>query len=202
AAGVTLFVAVVFGIVPFAHLAKDRLIGVLKTSGQRTIGGTARARVRTLLIVSEVALAVLLVTGAGLLLRSFINLTHGDVGFDRSGLSTFAVALSPAQYDQAARVQFVERLVTTLGAVPGVESVTTMTGLPAHRSLSASDADFAHIPNDRPPDAGPVENVDYMQRVSVDYVDTMHVRLVAGRDFEPVDRSGPPAVLVNEALVR
>src|SRR5690606_34595275 len=62
--------------------------------------------------------------------------------------------------------------------------------------------DFAHIPNDRPPDAGPVENVDYMQRVSVDYVDTMHVRLVAGRDFEPVDRSGPPAVLVNEALVR
>src|SRR5690606_40193743 len=122
AAGVTLFVAVVFGIVPFAHLAKDRLIGVLKTSGQRTIGGTARARVRTLLIVSEVALAVLLVTGAGLLLRSFINLTHVDVGFDRAGLSTFAVAVPGTRSDPAARDPFFDRPATASRTHTGVSA--------------------------------------------------------------------------------
>ncbi len=202
AVAVTLVVAVVFGIVPFAHLAKDRLAGALKASGQRTIGAAGRARVRTLLIVSEVALAVLLVTGAGLLLRSFVNLTHVDVGFDRAGLSTFAVAVPGTRYDPAARVQFFDRLVTAVGALPGVSAATTMTGLPTERSLNASDMDFAHIPNDRPPDVGPVENVDYFQTVSLGFVETMGVRVVAGRNFEPVDTNGPPAVLVNEALVR
>lgn len=202
-AGVALVVALVFGLVPFVHLlAKDRIGNALKLAGNRTTGGTARARVRTALIVSEVALAVLIVTAAGLLLRSFVNLTSVDVGFDRSNLSSFAVALPGSKYNPAARVAFYRELRTKLEALPGVRSVAVMTGLPTQRFLNASDTDFAHIPNNQPEYQGPAENVDYYQNVSLGYVETMGTRIVAGRNFEAADEGGAPVVLVNEALVR
>lgn len=202
-AGMTLVVALVFGLVPFSHLAKDRIGQALRFASHRVTAGTARARVRTALIVAEVTLAVLLVTGAGLLLRSFINLNRVDVGFDRSGVSSFALQLPPARYDATARARFYEALTERIAALPGVRRVATMTGLPTQRDLNANDTDFAIIPNDRGSDDDlPMENVDYYQTVSLGYVDTLGVRVVSGRDFEPADVGGAPAVLVNETLVR
>ena len=201
-AGLTVVVAVVFGLVPFAHLATDRIGQALRFASHRMTAGSARARVRTALIVAEVALAVLLVTGAGLLLRSFVNLTHVDVGFDRSGLSTFALQLPSARYDPTARARFYDDLAERLSAVPGVRHVATMTGLPTQRDLNANDTDFAIIPNDGGSDDFPAENVDYYQTVSMGYTDALGVRVIRGRGFEPSDVGGAPAVLVNEALVR
>lgn len=201
-AGVTLVVALVFGLVPFAHLAKDRIGQALRFASHRMTAGTARARVRTALVVAEVTLAVLLVTGAGLLLRSFINLNQVDVGFDRAGLSSFALQLPSARYDATARARFYEALIERIGSIPGVRGVATMTGLPTQRDLNANDTDFAIIPNDGSHDELPAENVDYYQTVSLGYADTLGVRIVDGRGFEPADVGGAPAVLVNEALVR
>lgn len=199
---ITLVIAVVFGLVPFAHLAKDQISLALRFASHRTTSGTARARVRTALIVSEVALAVLVVAGAGLLLRSFVNLTKVDVGFNRSELSTFALSLPGSRYDSAARANFYDTLLATVRALPGVEHAAVMTGLPTQRSANASDTDFAHLPETQGGTDGPPENVDYYQVASLGFTDTLGVPIVAGRAFQPADVGGAPAVMVNETLVR
>ena len=191
--------AVVMALVPFARLsapAPDALAG-----GSRTVAG-GPARGRSLLVVAEVALAVLLVAGAGLLIRSVWNLTHVDVGFDRARLTAFSVVLPGATYDGRARAAFFDALRARVRAVPGVDAVASMSGLPPLRSMNVTDTDFEHIPNDRPHGEPPVENVDYYQTVSLGYVETMGVTVTRGRAFEPHDASGPPVALVNETLVR
>ena len=83
---------VIFGLVPLLHLRRDRAGDAIKDAGARTTAGSGRARMRALLVVGEIALAVLLVVGAGLLIRSFYNLTQVDLGFKRSHLTTFGVS--------------------------------------------------------------------------------------------------------------
>jgi putative ABC transport system permease protein len=203
--GFTLLVAVVtglvFGLVPLAHIGRDRASQAMRESSARTTAGTARARMRSVLVVAEVALAVVLVVGAGLLIRSFMNLTRQDMGFDRSQLSTFGIVLPNPPYDAARRLDFYQRVTTRLQTVPGVQSVAAMTGLPPLRSVNANDTDFEAIPNMRPPGSLPVENVDFWQYVTAGYTATMGIPVVRGRAFEPGDAGGAPVVLVNEALV-
>jgi predicted permease len=161
-----------------------------------------RARLRSALVVAEVALAVLLVVGAGLLIRSFVNLVQVDVGFDRASLSTFSVVLSPAQYDSGRRVTFFDELTAQVSALPGVNAVAAMSGLPPLRNVNANSTDFQHIPNNRPADDGPAENVDYWQMVTPGYTQAMGIPVVEGRGFEAADAGGPPVVMVNEALAK
>jgi predicted permease len=194
--------AIVFGLVPLVHLGQDRAGESLKDAGTRTTAGTARARVRSALVVVEVALAVLLVVGAGLLIRSFMNLTRVDMGFDRSSLSTFGVVLPAPPYDAARRIEFYERLTERLQRIPGVQSVAAMTGLPPLRNVNANDSDVEWIPNNGQPGQYPPQNVDFYQYVTVGYTETMGIPVVKGRTFEIGDVGGAPVVLVNEALVR
>ena len=194
--------AIVFGLVPLVHLGRSRENLALKDSGARTTVSTARARVRSGLVVVEIALAVLLVAGAGLLIRSVLNLTRVDMGFNRSQLTTFGLVLPGATYNVPRRVDFYGRLIAQLEALPGVQSVSAMSGLPPLRNVNANDTDFEHIPNMRPPGTQPIENVDFWQFVSVGYTETMGIPVVKGRSFEPGDKGGAPVVLVNEALAR
>jgi predicted permease len=202
--GFTLLVAVataiVFGLVPLAHLGRTRENIALRDSGTRTTAGTARARVRSTLVVVEVALAVLLVAGAGLLIRSFVNLTRVDMGFNRAQLMTFGLVLPGSTYDIPRRLDFFDRLTTTLRALPGVQSVSAMNGLPPLRNVNANDTDFEHIPNNRPPGTQPIENVDFWQFVTLGYTETMGIPVVKGRAFEEADLGGSPVVMINEAL--
>jgi predicted permease len=191
---------VIFGLVPMLHLRRDRAGDAIKDAGARTTAGTGRARMRALLVVGEIALAVLLVVGAGLLIRSFYNLTQVDLGFKRSQLTTFGVILPSPPYDPQKRVDFFDRLMTSLKSAPGVESVAAMSGLPPLRLVNANDTDFEDIPNNRPPDAQPMENVDFWQGVTLGYAETMGIPVVKGRSFEAQDLGGAPVVLVNEAL--
>jgi putative ABC transport system permease protein len=193
---------VIFGLVPLLHLGYDSIGLSMKNSGTRSSTGSVRARLRSALVVGEVALAVLLVVGAGLLIRSFFNLTRVDVGFDRSQLTTFGFVLPGGRYDAPARVAFAQRLTAAVTAVPGVQSAAVMTGLPPLRNVNANDTDFEHIPNNRPMGEGPAENVDYYQTVSAGYVETMGIPVVKGRGFEPGDVAGPPVAMVNEALAK
>jgi predicted permease len=197
---VAMATGVVFGLVPLLHMGRGG--AVLKEAGTRTTAGTARAHVRSALVIVEIALAVLLVVGAGLLIRSFVNLTRVDMGFNRSQLTTFGLVLPAASYDTARRADFYDRLITRIRALPGVQSVSAMSGLPPLRNVNANDTNFEHIPDNRPPGTAPSENVDFWQFVTLGYDETMGIPVVKGRAFEPADVGAAPVVMINEALAR
>ena len=190
----------VFGFTPLLHTRIKELMAALKEGGVKT-AGTARHLVRRGLVVAEVALAVMLVTGAGLLLRTVYNLVDVDAGFDRSRLVTFQMALPAVNYPTApARAQLYQRLLERLRAVPGVQAATAMSGLPPMRQVNANDT---VIDNYTAPPEGPFENVDYYQNVMTDYFETMGIPIVEGRSFAPPDAASTGMVaVVNETLVR
>jgi predicted permease len=149
--------------------------------------------------MAEVALAVMLVVGAGLLIRTVYNLTKIDAGFERSRLVTFQLSLAAADYPQApARAQFFQRLQDRLRATPGIQGASAMSGLPPNRPLNANDTD---IGNYTAPPEGPFENVDYYQSVMTGYFETMGIPIVKGRSFQLADATSGPVVIVNETLV-
>ena len=139
------------------------------------------------LVVAEVALAVMLVIGAGLLLRTVYNLSSVDAGFDRSRLVTFAMSVPTVNYPQAPqRAQLYQRLLGRLRELPGVQGATAMSGLPPERQVNANDTD---IENYTAPPEGPFENVDYYQNVVNGYFETMGIPIVDGRAFTETDAS-------------
>jgi predicted permease len=147
--------------------------------------------------VSEVARAVLLVSGAGLLIRTVYNLTAVDAGFDRSRLVTFSMTLAEP-YDPDTRAPAYQRLLDKLRAAPGVLGAAVMSGLPPNRS---PDDIPTRIENHTASDGSAAEIVDYYQFVMGEYFETMGVPIVAGRSFEPADAaSSARVVIVNETM--
>jgi predicted permease len=197
---VSILTGMLFGMAPLLQL-RERIVNIsLKEAGQRSTAGAARARLRSGLVTIEVALAVVLVIGAGLLLRSLWNLTTVDAGFRRTQLVTFGLVLPGAQYREAqSRVDFFQRVTSKLTEISGVQSAAAMTGLPPQRLVNANDVDFESYVA---PAEGPFENVDYFQTVTQPYLSTMGIPIVEGRDFTPADITGGPVVLVNETLAR
>jgi putative ABC transport system permease protein len=192
---------IVFGFAPLLHTRVQALAASLKEGGMRGATGAARHHIRHGLVMAEVALAVMLVIGAGLLLRTVYNLTTVDAGFDRSRLVTFQITLPTVNYPQPpARAQFYQRLLDRLRAVPGIQAATAMSGLPPNRQVNANDTE---IDNYTAPEEGPFENVDYYQNVMTDYFEAMGIPIVQGRAFQPQDAASEgPVAVVNETLVR
>jgi predicted permease len=198
--GVSIATGLVFGLAPIMHTRVKGLVTALKEGGAKGATGAARHHVRRGLVMVEVALAVMLVIGAGLLLRTVYNLSNVDTGFDRSRLVTFSLTLPTANYPQPqARGQMYQRLIEKLRAVPGVQAASGMSGLPPNRPLNANDTD---IDNYTAPPEGPFENIDYYQQVMTNYFETMGIPIVEGRGFEASDAASPGLVaVVNETLV-
>ena len=198
--GLAVLTGFVFGLAPLLHLREQALGNALKEGGTRTSAGSARTRTRSALVMAEVALAVVLVIGAGLLLRSFWNLLKVDAGFDRSRLVTFGLVLPNASFPGPQRkVDVFQRLMARLEKIPGVQSVGGMTGLPPNRPVNANDTDFEGVAYY---EGGPIHNVDYYNNVTVRYVDAMKIPVVSGRAFEEADVTGGPVALINEALAK
>jgi predicted permease len=197
--GVAIVTGVLFGFAPIMHTRVKALALALKEGGSRGATSSARHHFRRALVMVEVALAVMLVIGAGLLARSVYNLTRVDAGFDRSRLVTYAMSLPNAMYPEPAdRAQLYQRLIGSLRAVPGVQAATAMSGLPPNRPVNANDTD---IENYKAPPEGPFENVDYYQNVLSDYFETMGIPIVEGRGFQESDAAAPGLVaVVNETL--
>ena len=197
---ISILTGLVFGMAPLLHLREQVVSVALKDGGQRTTTGSARTRVRNGLVTAEVALAVVLVVGAGLLLRSFQKLMEVDPGFNRTHLITLGIVLPDATYQKPqSKVDFFDRLVDRLAQLPGVTGAAAMSGLPPNREVDANDTDFESY---TAPKEGPFENVDYYQTVTPAYLTTMGIPVVQGRDFAPADATGAPVVLVNETLVK
>jgi putative ABC transport system permease protein len=200
---VSVVTGLIFGMAPLLHLREQVVSLSLKESGQRSTAGAARKRVRSGLVMAEVALAVVLVVGAGLLLRSFEKLMQVDAGFNRANLITFGLVMPAASYPKAQdRVDFLTRVVDQIKQLPGVTGAASMSGLPPARDVNANDTDFDGYVSPNDPKDGPAENVDYYQTASLDYLTTMGIPVIEGRNFQPTDVTGGGVALVNETLAR
>jgi len=189
--------AVIFGLLPAARAAAADPHESLQGTGRGSAGD--RRRVRELLIVAEVALAVVLLVGAGLLVRSFLALQQVKPGFDPHDVLTFQLALPAASYPgPAERRVWLSELERRLDALPGVRSAGIISQLP----LSGSGALSPFAYDERT--AREWESVTADGRnVSPGYFRTMNARLLAGRDFTEQDDAGaPPVAIVDEILAR
>ena len=178
--GIAVGCGLIFGLAPMMHTRRDAASDDLK-SGARGAVGSARHRIRRLLVVGEVALAVIVVVGAGLLVRTVRNLTAVDTGFDRSRLVTFSVTLPRDSFDYLARVRTYQRLLDDLRALPGVRSASAMTGLPLDRQFLGNQTEITGNPSAVEPI--PIE----YQRVMSGFFETMGIAIVQGRGFQSTD---------------
>jgi len=181
---------VLFGLGPSVQLSRLPLAQVL---GQRGAAGTGRSRrARSALLVAEVGLSVVLLLGAGLLLRSLAALQDTDIGFDPEGLTIFTVSLPAARYPDAQAAATHERLDEQFRALPGVAEVARISGLP----LGPSEIMHSFTREDRPPPP-PGQSPGAIYRVvDPEYFDTMKIPLLAGRAFQPSDREGAQRVVI------
>lgn len=200
----TIAVAVVavflFGLAPLAQVSERNLANWIRGAGQRAIRGGGQT-LRKSLVVTEIALAVILVIGSGLMIRAFWKLQQVNTGFDPAGVYSFSLNLPAAKYKAPERQQFVDALEQKLRSVPGVANVSLAAGLPPLRQIDANDTEIEGY--QQTPDS-PAQNVDYWNIVGNDYFKTMKIRLLEGRTFEPQD-DNPNAlrvVLVNQALAK
>ena len=193
AAATTLF----FGLAHLRHIGVNGLADTLTEAGTKGGSNGTRQHVRRGLVVAEVALAVILVTGAGLLIRTVHNLANVDAGFNRSRLVTFSINLPDATYAEGMmRVQTVQRLLDALRAVPGVEAATAMAGLPPDRPAVSNNT---RVENATVPSVGPFHVVDYYQYVMSDYFETLGIPIVRGRGFQRADATSSGLVaIVNQ----
>jgi putative ABC transport system permease protein len=198
-AAVALLTSMIFSLVPALRTLRKDLTDSLKDGGQNASTGGARQRFRNVLVVTEMALAVVLLVGAGLTLRSLWSLQRVPLGFEPSGVLTMRVALPTASYPQPEQVvQFFARLNDQIRQLPGVRAAGAARALP----LASTIGDFGLRVDGYVPPQGSGAKGDW-QVVTDGYLDAMGERVVSGRAIAPSDTSDSQLVaLVNEEMVR
>jgi predicted permease len=194
---VSVATGVLFAVAPAAQSRFMDLVGALK-EGNRDGGTAGRHRVRRALVTAEVAMAVMLVIGAGLLVRTVYNLTRVDAGFDRSRMVTFSMTLPRSGTEAGGRAPALQRLLDTLRQIPGVQAATAMSDLPINRLAQRYNTGAENYTN---ADGSSVAIVDYYLFVMSDYFKTMRIPIAAGRGFDAIDTASEGRVVViNETL--
>ena len=197
AAAVTGLAGLLFGVLPALKATRTEPATTLREGGRGAAGRKSGA-LRSSLVVGQVALALVLLVGAGLLVRSFQNLRDVDLGFQPEGVLTMVVQLPQARYpDAASRRAFFGPLEERLQALPGIESVGSINTLP----LAGQDGDTGfEIEGAPPPEAGRRPAV-WFRITTPGYFDAMGLELAAGRAFTMGDTDDQPQVIiVNETL--
>ena len=195
----SLAASLLFGLAPILHARRTDLHGALKDGSPRMTGSKARLRARRALVIAEIALAVVLVVGCTVMLRTFIRLQQVDVGFRPDHLLTFDLELRHKPFPGDTPDVFWRRVQDRLRALPGVTGVTLLDELPLSRALLADNIGFPG----RMQRPGENWTVDYRQVVGDDFIATLGARLIRGRGLLPSDTGdAPPVCLVNEAFVR
>jgi putative ABC transport system permease protein len=194
----TVATALLFGLAPALHIVGGDVAGWLKERGagrERRSGN----RLRGALVVAQVALALILLVGAGLLIRSFANRLDRGIGFDMERMLTAEINLPGARYDRAGQTRFFEELVERVQALPGVANASAITFAPLAGAGSATN----FWPLDRPepqPGEHPITDVRWIHR---DYHRALGLQLVEGRYFDETDRADAPLhVILNESGAR
>ena len=198
-AGLTLLTTMLFGLLPALHASRVDVNAGLKSAGRGAAGSRESARPRKLLVLAELTLSVMLLTGAGLLIRSFARLSFTDPGLDASHVLTFNLSLPTKKYDTPERIRdFYDALLTNLRALPGVKDAGAVSILPLSGGQNSSTFEVRGVPV-----APQIQPSAELRVASRDYFRSVGIPLLHGRLFESSDRMGsPPVVLVSEAMAR
>jgi putative ABC transport system permease protein len=199
--GLSVVSVFLFALAPMAQLRERNLSEWLRGAGQRNVGGVGGQKLRKGLVIVEIALAVVLVIGSGLMIRAFWKLQQVDLGFNPRGVLTFRLELPSAKYQPPDRLRFAKSLQDRLASLPGVKGAAFVNGLPPTRPINANDTGIEGYQST--PD-GPAQNVDYWNMVGEDYFGAMGIRTIDGRTFEPSDsnENADRVVVVNQSLAR
>ena len=197
---VSLLTGLIFGLAPATQASNFNLNETLKEGGRDSAAGSRGNRIRGLLVVSEVALSLLLLIGAGLLINSFLRLRNVDPGFHADNLLTMKVVLPRAKYpDHARRATFYTELLRRVEGLPGVKSAAVTTNLPLYRQGNSTSVTI----EGRPDPAPGQEPIVVTRVVSPHYFQTMGIQLSEGRQLGEGDRLDSPAVVViSETMAR
>ena len=197
---VSLVTGLIFGLAPATQASNFNLNETLKEGGRDSGGGSRGNRIRSLLVVSEVAVSFLLLVGAGLLISSFVHLRKLDPGYRVDHLLTLKVVLPESKYpDKERRAPFYRELIRRVQTLPGVESAAVASNLPLTYS-----GDSMPIGVEGRPDPPPDQMADVILRtVSPGYFSTMGIPLVEGRDFTENDKpESVRVVVISEKTAR
>ena len=198
--GLALLTGLVFGLVPAFAVVRGNVAAVLKDDSTRGTAGKSTGATRALLVIAETALAVVLLIGAGLLIKSFARLQNVNPGFSSENVLTAQIALPASRYsDAAARSAFWQRLLDKARTIPGVTSAGLTTNVPFNGSISTGSYSIVGL-NQAPGDPQPHGRQEV---VGGDYFKAMRIPLVAGRTFNDADTTGAaPVVVIDEYLVK
>ncbi|HXU39700.1 MAG TPA: ABC transporter permease [Blastocatellia bacterium] len=193
---VSLITGVLFGIAPAVYASKTDLNEALKEGGRAGSEGARRNRLRGALVTAEVAIAVVLLTGAGLLIQSLWRLQKVDSGIDTHNVICLEVGLPEVRYTTAQQREFYRQLQTRLSSLPGVVAASASFPLP----LTNQGMTLSFETEGRPLPRGDRPSSSY-RSVSLDFFRTLGMRIVKGRDFnEHDDNKGPDVIVINEAF--
>ncbi|HEX3085349.1 MAG TPA: FtsX-like permease family protein, partial [Pyrinomonadaceae bacterium] len=197
---VAAFTGIVFGLAPALQLSKIDLNRSLKDTGKGTPGGMRGGRLRGALVITEMALALLLLIGSGLLMKSFILLQRVDPGFNPDHVVTLRMILNRTSYPSPPQVvNFYTQLLDRVKAVPGVQSTATISTLP----LSGNQTDTNFLIEGRPAPPPNQEPTAWFNSVSADYFQAMQLHMVKGRTFSENDNDKSPLVaIISETMAR
>jgi putative ABC transport system permease protein len=194
----SLVTGILFGLVPALQLARTDVQDVLRDESRGLTGGRWRNLTRGLLVVSQIAISMMLLIGAGLLMRSFVQLEHVPLGFNPDRLLLMHVALPPARYSSPSRIQgFYDRMLNQVQGLPGVRSAAIASALPLRpwRYVPVLPEGSPQVPLAQWPTLS-------VQVISPNYFETMGIPLLEGRTFTGRDNAdAPPVVLINQVMV-
>ena len=196
---VSLATGVLFGLAPALRTMKVNLSSSLKEGGRSVGEGVQRNLTRSILIVAESAVAVVLLIGAGLLIRSLVRLQHTSPGFDSSNVLTMRLDLPEVKYPTPEKITtFFQELETRIGGLPGVESTGMITELP----LSGQPNDIPFFVEGRPPATHQSFGADF-RYVNTQYFKALHIPFLRGRNFTELEvAKSAKVILISELLAK
>ncbi|HEY8413158.1 MAG TPA: ABC transporter permease, partial [Pyrinomonadaceae bacterium] len=196
--GVSVLTGVIFGLFPAFHSSKTELVESLKEGARGTSDGGRRNRMRNVLAVGELAIAVVLLVAAGLLIKSLWRLQSVATGLQPDNVLTFNIGLPETKYDTAKQAQFFQDVKTRLESLPGVQSASSVVPLPlsGDRFVISFQIEGREVAKKDEPSAD-------IFMTGVGYFRTLGIPIVKGRDFETRDQYGStPVVIINEEFAR
>ena len=196
---VSLLTGILFGLAPALHASRFNLFRSLKEGGRTATDGMGRSRLRALLVISQVTLAVVLLIGASLLIESMFHLLHESPGFDPQGVMAFNLDLPDSRYGKPEQsANFFRDLLARIRTVPGVKDASGVLPLPL-----SGDAMRTSFEIEGKPMAKSDLPSTHIRAVGLDYFQTMRIPLLAGREFDAHDdRHAPRVIIINQTLAR
>ena len=197
--GLSLLTGILFGLFPALQASKPDLVSTLKEASGRSGTGAGHRRIRSALVVAEVALALVLLVGAALLIRSFVGLRSVDPGLDAHNVFTFQTSLAGSTYSTTASVDnFTTQVVRRVEALPGVEAAASTIALPVEAGI---DLPFTIV--GKPPARGEYNGDEQWRSVSPHYFRVFKIPLLRGRAFNESDTGASArTVIINEAMAK